>query len=235
MSAFKLKKTLLSWSYCDRNHVGTGLCRSSTFIAMTEATSFLATAMPDREWWAALWPDPEAVVRSLGVEPGMTVLDLCCGDGYFTAPLAKLVGGRIYALDIDPDMLERARTEVERSGATVKKWICADARDLAKHIPEKLDYVLIANTFHGVPDKTGMARAVASILKSDGRFSIINWHRWPREQTTVLGEPRGPRSELRMSPDEVRVVVEPAGFALRRVVELPPYHYGAIFQRVEAN
>ncbi len=209
------------------------LCKASTFIAMTDETFFSATAMPDREWWAALWPDPEGVIRSLGVEPRMTVLDLCCGDGYFTAPLAKIVGGRVYALDIDQGMLEQARMEVERSGATVKKWICADARDLGEHVSEKVGYVLIANTFHGVPDKTGMARAVASILEPGGHFSVVNWHPLPRERTTVLGEPRGPRTNLRMSPDEVCVVVEPAGFVLDQVVELAPYHYGAIFQMVK--
>jgi 2-polyprenyl-3-methyl-5-hydroxy-6-metoxy-1,4-benzoquinol methylase len=202
---------------------------------MTEESFFPATAMPDREWWAALWPDREGVIRSLGVLSGMTVVDLCCGDGYFTAPLAKLVSGQVYALDIDPDMLEQARIEVERSGATVKEWICADARDLSTLVSEKVDHVLIANTFHGVPDKAGMARAVASILKPEGRFSVVNWHRLPREQTTVLGEPRGPKTEMRMSPDDVCAVVEPAGFALDQMIELPPYHYGAIFQRPETD
>ncbi len=202
---------------------------------MTNDAFFPATAMPDREWWSALWPDPGGVIRSLGVEPGMTVVDLCCGDGYFTAPLAKLVDGRVYALDIDPDLLEQARMEVERGGATVMEWICADACDLAELVSEKVDYVLIANTFHGVPDKAEMARAVASVLKPEGRFAVINWHPLPREQTTVLGQPRGPKTEMRMSPDDVRAVVEPAGFTLDRVVELPPYHYGAIFLTVETD
>ncbi|NIP64400.1 MAG: methyltransferase, partial [Gammaproteobacteria bacterium] len=39
--------------------------------------------MPDRDWWNALWPDPEEIVRLVGVEAGMNVVDLCCGDGYF--------------------------------------------------------------------------------------------------------------------------------------------------------
>jgi len=194
---------------------------------------FPATAMPDRDWWAALWPDPEAVVRSLGVEPGMVVVDLCCGDGYFTAPLARIVEGKVYGVDIDPAMLEQTRAELERTGTTVLGLICADARDLAELLPGKVDYVLIANTFHGVPDKTAMARAVAAVLKPRGQFAIVNWHPVFRERTAVLGKPRGPRTEMRMSPDDVRLVVEPAGFTLERVVELPPFHYGAVFRVVE--
>ncbi len=194
---------------------------------------FPTTVMPDRQWWAALWPDPESVVRSLGVEPGKVVLDLCCGDGYFTAPLARIVEGKVYAVDIDPAMLEQTRAELERAGATVLDLICGDARDLPELLPRKVDHVLIANTFHGVPDKTALARAVAAVLNPDGRLAIVNWHKLPRERTIVLGKPRGPKTEMRMSPDDVRVVLQPAGFTLERVVELPPFHYGAVLRVVE--
>jgi SAM-dependent methyltransferase len=196
---------------------------------------FAATGMPDRDWWSALWPDPEGVLRALGVEPAMMVVDLCCGDGYFTAPLAVLVGGRVYAVDLDPAMLERARAEVLRAGARVRDWISADAMALARLIREKVDYVLLANTLHGVPAQTELARGVAAVLKARGSFVVVNWHPLPRERTTVLGQPRGPRTEMRMSPDEVQAVVEPAGFERERTVELPPYHYGAIFRRTEAG
>jgi len=197
---------------------------------MVKDSSFPATAMPDRDWWAALWPDPEGVMRSLGVEPGMVVVDLCCGDGYFTAPIARIVGGKVYGVDIDATLLERARAEVERAGTNVLALITADARDLPQLLPGKVDYVLIANTFHGVPEKTAMARTVAAVLSPKGQFAVVNWHALPRERTVVLDKPRGPKTEMRMSPDDVRSVVEPAGFILERVVELPPFHYGAVFR-----
>lgn len=196
---------------------------------------FPATAMPDRDWWAELWPDPEGVVRSLGIEPGMVVLDLCCGDGYFTAPLACIANGQLYGVEIDSVMLERTRAELDRLGTTALQLICGDARDLSELLPEKMDYVLLANTFHGVPQKAGMARAVAAILKPGGRFAVVNWHKLPREKTRVLDAPRGPKTEMRMSPDDVQSVVEPAGFILEKVVDLPPFHYGAIFRLSEAD
>jgi SAM-dependent methyltransferase len=196
---------------------------------------FPATAMPDRDWWTALWPNPEGVLRSLGVEPGMVVVDLCCGDGYFTAPLARIVGGQVYGVDIDPAMLEQSRAEVERAGTTLLDLIYADARHLPDLLPCKVDYVLIANTFHGVPEKTAMAQAVAAALNPGGQLTIINWHPLPREHTVVLNKPRGPKTEMRMSPDDVRLLVEPAGFTLEQVVELPPFHYGAIFRVAKAN
>ena len=79
-----------------------------------------------------------------------------------------------------------------------------------------------------------MARAIAAVLNPRSQFAIFNWHPLPRERTVVLGKPRGPKTEMRMSPDDVRLVVEPAGFTLERVVELPPFHYGAVFRVAEA-
>lgn len=194
-------------------------------------TIFPATSMPDRDWWAALWPDPENLLLSLGATAGMTVLDLCCGDGYFTAPLAKIVDGRVYALDLDPEMIEMAQEEAARQGVSVLNWLTADARDVAELVPEQVDFVLMANTFHGVPDQPGLVQAVAKTLRPGGLFAIVNWHKLPREQTPVLGQPRGPKTEMRMSPGVVQAVVEPGGFAFRKLVDLPPYHYGAVFER----
>lgn len=198
------------------------------YLIETQEKLFPATLMPDRDWWQTLWPDPGATVLALGIGAGMTAVDLCCGDGYFTAAIARQIGaGRVVGFDLDPDMLEQAKAACGQ--AVNCTWIAGDARNLSRLIGERVDYVLIANTFHGVPDQIGLAREVAAILKPGGRFAIVNWHPLPREQTTVLGQPRGPRTEMRMSPEAVQAAVQPAGFTLKSVVELPPYHYGAVF------
>ncbi len=189
---------------------------------------FPATAMPNEDWWHALWPDPDGVVRALRIRQGMTVVDLGCGDGYFTAAIARqLVSGRVIGVDLDPDMLEQAQAAC--AGMPNGDWLLGDAMALSRLLSAPADYVLIANTFHGAPDKTALAREVAAALRPDGRFAIVNWYPLPREETTVLGQPRGPKTDMRMSPEQTRTDVEPAGFTLERLVELPPYHYGAVF------
>jgi hypothetical protein len=110
-------------------------------------------------------------------------------------------------------------------------FVAGDAYEVAHLWPHPVDFVFMANAFHGVPDCPRLSRAVNSILKPMGRFSIVNWHRRPREETIVLGEPRGPRTELRLSPNETIASFEAAGLKLVRVVEVPPYHYAAIFER----
>jgi SAM-dependent methyltransferase len=86
-------------------------------------------------------------------------------------------------------------------------FLTRDACELAEVVSAPVDFVLIANTFHGVPDKTLLAQAVAEVLAPGGHLAIVNWHRRPREETTVFGQPRGPKTDLRMTPDEVQAAV----------------------------
>lgn len=191
--------------------------------------------MPDADWWQALWPDPEGVLRALGIGFGMSVLDLCCGDGHFTHKIAHIVGGvgRTTALDIDPEVLVQAKDRAARAGLppTSIRWLECDASNLIDKLPSQPEYILLSNTFHGVPDKVKMARNVFEVLKPEGQFAIINWHHRSRDDTIVLGEPRGPETKLRLTPEQVMDVVLPVGFKLHGVVELPPYHYGIVFEK----
>lgn len=191
---------------------------------------FAATAMPDSGWWQALWPDPHKVLTALGMQPGMDAVDLCCGDGLFTVPLA-LVARHVVAIDLDPEVLARAKRRIASANMTNCDLVNGDAYDVAALAPGPVDFVLMANTFHGVPDKARLARAIASILGPGGRFVVVNWHRRPRGETVVLGQPRGPKTELRMEPGEVAAALAPSGLTLVNLVELLPYHYGAIFEK----
>ena len=190
---------------------------------------FEGTEMPTG-WWDALWPDPAGVVARAGIKPGMDVIDLCCGDGWFTLPISKIARS-VAALDIDAALLDVARQRLTQAAAANCDFIAGDAYDLARLAPQPVDFVFMANAFHGVPDPQRLARAVATVLRPGGRFAIVNWHARPREETTILGEPRGPKTALRLTPDAVRRSVEPAGLRLAEVVEIPPYHYAAVFEK----
>jgi len=195
---------------------------------MTDNMLFPATIMPDKDWWQTHWPDPETVLRAVGIKPDMQVVDLCCGDGHFTKSICVLVHpATTWALDLDESLLQQAKEACKECPNFHS--ILGDARELPKQIVEPVDFVFIANTFHGVPDKTALAKAVHDVLKPGGRFAVINWHHRPREETTVLDQPRGPDTHLRMRPEDVQRAVKPAGFKLENIVDVGPYHYGAVF------
>lgn len=191
--------------------------------------------MPDREWWSVLWPDSEGALRELGVPRGEASVDLCSGDGYFTAPLSRLAApGKVFALEMDRETVEQAREYLCARGRGNCAVLEDDARNLRAHLPEPVGFAVIANTFHRIhdPERKDLIAKVYEMIRPGGRFGIINWHPLSREQTPVLDEPRGLPTQIRMSLDQTRAAVEqPVGFVFERVVELPPYHYGVVFTR----
>jgi SAM-dependent methyltransferase len=191
---------------------------------------FEGTEMPTAGWWEALWPDLANVLVTIELRRGMDVVDLCSGDGWFTLQIAR-IARHVMAIDIDANLLEVAHHRLKEGGLTNCEFVTGNAYDVATLVRRPADFVFMANAFHGVPDRLRLARAVRAVLKLGGEFAIINWHPLPHEQTVILGEPRGPRTELRMSPELTSAAVEPGGLRLSRLVEVPPYHYGAIFER----
>lgn len=196
---------------------------------MSDAPSFfVGTGMPDRDWWSALFADPAAILASVGLKPGMSVVDLCAGDGHFTNAIAA-TARHVWAIDLSAPLLAEATQRAEHREKTT--FIIGDAYDVAALVGERVDLVFLANSFHGVPDKARLADAVWNTLKPGGAFVILNWHAKPRESTTVFDLPRGPADELRMTPEAVAKAVVPSGFRLNPAVEVPPFHYAATFTK----
>jgi len=191
---------------------------------------FRNTGQPGRGWWEEVWPEPEETLRELGLSEGDVVGDICCGDGHFSVAAAR-VAYEVYCVEIEEDLLETAGERVESEGLDNVELLHGDARDLEGLLPDRVDFLLLANAFHGVEDKVGMALRVFNALRPGGRFAVINWYDRAREETRVLGEPRGPPKDLRMTPEETRAAVESVPFGSSRTVDLPPHHYAVVFER----
>lgn len=170
------------------------------------------------------------VLKQVGIRPGMTVIDLCSGDGWFTLQIAK-IARHVTAIDIDGKLLQTARIRLAEAKQSNCTYVEGNAYDIGGLIDHQVDFVFLANAFHGVPDKPRLARAVADALKPGGLFVIVNWHVRSREETTVLGEPRGPAIALQIDAEAVELAVRQAPLRPVRIVEIPPYHYASIFQK----
>src|SRR5262249_18180614 len=115
------------------------------------------------------------------------------------------------------------------SGITNCDYITGDAYDIAK-LAGAVDFVFMANAFHGVPDRGRPAQAVVGALQPNGEFAIGNWHKRPRDETRILGERRCPKTAVRLASEETIKSGEAGGLKYTKLVEISLYHYGVVFQ-----
>src|SRR5216684_1099623 len=164
---------------------------------------FEGTEMPTAGWWEALWPDPAKVLQSVGLAAGMEVIDLCSGDGWFTLQIAR-IARRVDAVDLDEKLLEVARLRLSENGVTNCRFLAGSAYDLPALVTEPVDFVFMANAFHGVPDRIRLGRAARpahrpeTVAATDDRGCRAGWPkaRAPRHGAalSLWGGVRAPES-----------------------------------------
>ena len=108
------------------------------------------------------------------INKGMTVLDLGCGPGYFTAEIARLTGegGKVIAADLQQKMLEKMGRKIRGTGLEkkIEAHLCQADRI---GIPGKVDFVLAFWMVHEVHDQQAMFKELKSLLNPGGRIWII--------------------------------------------------------------
>ena len=148
--------------------------------------------------------DSLLILSFSGINLHDTVADLGCGPGFFTVPLAKfLVSGKLYALDIDDEMLAACRQRVSDAHlGNVEILKCGEFEfPLEK---DSLDGAFLAFVVQQSPDKPRLLRAVRELLHPRGWCTILEWYH--KETET------GPPLERRIDPPELTAMAEAAGF-----------------------
>jgi SAM-dependent methyltransferase len=152
---------------------------------------FKGTEMPTAGWWDALWPDPAATVAGIGIAAGMEVVDLCCGDGWFTLPMAK-IARYVTAIDIERTMLDAARGRLAQNGVAGCAFVEGDAYDIDRVIARPADFVFLANAFHGVPERRASPALLQIPLAHTG-FSRLSIGTRGRATRRLFGADRAGR------------------------------------------
>ncbi len=125
-------------------------------------------------WWRRLKYQPGRVVNRY-VRPGDTVLDIGCGPGLFTRPIARRVGenGQVIAVDIQEGMLEILKEKAAREGLGARIHLHkAEPRSLALEYPGRIDVAFGFCVVHEVPDPARLIQEVFSLLAPGGIFLI---------------------------------------------------------------
>lgn len=171
---------------------------------------------PERD----LWQKPHQVIEALALKPAAAVADIGAGTGYFAARLAHFVPrGRVYAVDIEPDMVkylaERARRE-HLDNLTAVAGAPDDAR-----LPQKVDLVLLVDTYHHIGQRESYFRKLARSLKPGGRVAIIDFN-----AQSAMGPPPG----ARIAATRVAAEMSGAGYLLLSEHHFLPNQYFLVFQ-----
>ena len=120
------------------------------------------------------WQHPDRVIASLDLEPGDRVADLGAGGGYFSFRLAEAVGpeGRVYAVDVDPDMTGYLFERAAEEHADNVEVILAEFHDPL--LPDgEIDLLFTSNTYHHIEDRVAYFTNLRRDLKPDGRVAVI--------------------------------------------------------------
>lgn len=122
----------------------------------------------------------ERVIRNLPIEKGDLIADIGSGSGLFTIPLAQETGpgGKVYAVDIEEELLEYVETIASRNGLNNIETVLAD--ELDPRLPEPVDLVLICDTLSYIEDQPLYLKGLAKYLRPGSLVAVIDrLSAWP--------------------------------------------------------
>lgn len=183
----------------------------------------------DAEKWAAVfeseerneWQRPEHVLGVLRLPPDAKVADIGASTGYFAVRFARAVPeGRVYGIDIEPDMDRYLRERAEKEGLTNLVSVLGAPDD--PRVPEPVDLVFVCNTYHHIGDRTAYFSRLRNKLRPGGRVAIVDY--FAREL------PIGPPVSMKIPAEAVAAELEGAGYRLVLRDDELPYQYILLFE-----
>jgi ubiquinone/menaquinone biosynthesis C-methylase UbiE len=167
---------------------------------------------------------PQEVIRAMGLKDGDLVADLGCGSGWFARRLARAVAphGKVYAVDVQPEMLALARQYSARERISNLEPVLGSETD--PKLPESgLDWILLVDAYHEFQQPQPMLRAIRRSLKLGGKVALIEYRREGESASHI-------RTEHRMSVEQVMSEWLPAGFRLVKQLEFLPTQHMFVFE-----
>jgi ubiquinone/menaquinone biosynthesis C-methylase UbiE len=168
--------------------------------------------------------EPDVALDALKIAPVSTVADVGAGSGYMTVKLAQRVGptGKVYANDIQPQMLAMLRQRVAHEGLANVEPVLGTFDD-PRLPPNAIDLILMVDVYHEFSEPQKMLRAMHASLKPGGRIVLLEYR---KEDPSIPIRP-----DHKMSVAEAKMEVEAEGFTLSSVDERLPRQHILIFTK----
>ena len=170
--------------------------------------------------------DPKTIIKHFQLYEGMTVADFGTGSGAYALALARAVGreGRVYAIDIQKELLARLAREADTLGLrniVEIIWSNLEEANGTKLADASVDFIVIANLLFQTSAKYTLVCEARRILRAGGQIALIDW-------SGSFGG-LGPRPEEVLSPEEAKRIFLEAGFTFAKDFPAGDHHYGLMF------
>lgn len=171
---------------------------------------------------------PERIVARFDLKSGEHAADFGAGAGFFTIPMARIVGaeGRVYAIDIQKENLDIIKAKARLEHLLNIEYVWGDLEILggSKIKNESTDFVMISNILFQAEKRQEVLREALRVLKKGGRCALIEWD----ESKFSFGPPMALRVPKRTAQGSAQSV----GFELEKEFEAGSHHYGLLFRKL---
>ena len=166
------------------------------------------------------WQKPHEVIQALALRPDATVADIGAGTGYFSVRLARMLPkGRVYAVDLEPDMVRHLEARAKRE--QLANMVAVQAAPDDAQLPDKVDLALMVDTYHHLGDTVRYFSKLKANLAPEGRVAIIDF---------TMDSEIGPPPRARIEPEQVKKEFARAGYKLSAEHLFLPNQYFLVFR-----
>jgi len=170
---------------------------------------------------------PQKILELIGVGQASVVVDLGSGSGHYTLASARMTGpeGKVYAVDVQADLLERTVQQAQQEGVTNIEIIHADIEVPmgTKVQTETADLVLLCNTLFQLEDKVAALQEAQRIMRPNARLLIVDW--------TDSHGGLGPDAQLVCDQANAEDLLKEQGLTVDRSFDAGDHHYGIISRK----
>ena len=172
--------------------------------------------------------DPKKNIEQCTITQGMIIADLGAGSGFYSIEAAKALNasGRVYAVDVQKDLLARLKNNAQKQGLHNVEVIWGDIEKVGgTHIKDNsIDLVMICNLMFQLGDKKTAVAEIKRILASGGRVLVVDW-------SDSFGG-IGPGKGHVFSKADAESFFESQGFSKEREIQAGSHHYGFLYKKL---
>ena len=165
------------------------------------------------------WQMPARVIEALQLKSGMTVADIGAGTGYFSTRLARVPGVSVYAVDIEPKMIDYLKQRAQKEQLSNVTAVLAGAS--SPNLPQPVDVILVVDTYHHLANRQVYFNELKKSLRPGGRIAIVDFRK---------EAPDGPPAHFRFTPQQIQDEMKQAGYELQASHDFLPRQHFLIFR-----